>query len=301
VYRFSQYIDGPLPTPDLIYAMLTHPGRVRQGNEDACAVSLEANAFVVCDGMGGAAAGEVASHLAAEKFLAHLTPNGAESPRPATPQARLNAAIQAANHSIFQKARNSPELSGMGTTLVALLYVPAPTPPADADPTEALTPTEAPDPTERPTLWLAHVGDSRCYLYRQRTLTQLTADHSLVEEQLRAGQITAAEAARSPMRNFITRAVGSQSSTDADIQCLRPEPGDLYLLASDGLNRELSDADIATVLADVPSPPTEPYLAAACQTLINAANQHGGRDNITVLLVGFPKGIERRKRRHTLT
>jgi PPM family protein phosphatase len=299
-----------LPTPDLIYAMLTHPGRVRQGNEDAVAVSLEANAFVVCDGMGGAAAGEVASHLAAEKFLAHLTPNGAESPRPATPQARLNAAIQAANHSIFQKARNSPELSGMGTTLVALLYVPSAAPPESAAiaspaPAEApaspdtATPTEALAPAERPTLWLAHVGDSRCYLYRQRILTQLTADHSLVEEQLRAGQITAAEAARSPMRNFITRAVGSQSSTDADIQSLTIYPGDLYLLASDGLNRELSDSDIATVLADVPSPPTQPYLAAACQTLITAANLHGGRDNITVLLVAFPKGIERRRPRHT--
>jgi serine/threonine protein phosphatase PrpC len=288
-----------LSNPDLIYAMLTHSGRVRQGNEDAVAVSLEANAFVVCDGMGGAAAGEVASHLAAEKFLAHLTPNGAESPHPATPQARLNAAIQAANHTIFQKARNSPELSGMGTTLVALLYVPTPTPPAVTAPTEPHPPAEALAPAERPALWLAHVGDSRCYLYRQRILTQLTADHSLVEEQLRAGQITAAEAARSPMRNFITRAVGSQSTTDADIQSLTIHPGDIYLLASDGLNRELSDSDIATVLADVPSPPTQPYLAAACQTLINAANLHGGRDNITVLLVAFPNGIERRRPRHT--
>ncbi len=339
--------------------MLSHPGRVRQGNEDACAASLEANAFVVCDGMGGAAAGEVASHLAAEKFLACLTPNGAEPSRPATPQVRLNAAIQAANHSIFQKAKNSPELSGMGTTLVALLYVPPSTPTGAAapnstpapnsaaasnqahtgaeapDPTQAhaptqphasiephaptephaatappatiepylpidpYTPTQALTPTERPTLWLAHVGDSRCYLYRQRILTQLTADHSLVEEQLRAGQITAAEAARSPMRNFITRAVGSQSTTDADIQSLTIYPGDIYLLASDGLNRELSDSDIATVLADIPSPPTQPYLAAACQTLVNAANLHGGRDNITVLLVAFPKGIERRRPRHT--
>jgi serine/threonine protein phosphatase PrpC len=270
-----------LPTPDLIYAMLTHPGRVRQGNEDACAASLEANAFVVCDGMGGAAAGEVASHLAAERFLGHLTEASATSPR-----SRLNSAIQAANQAIFQKGRNDPEFSGMGTTLVALLYAPPPAQPDGAA-------------TRQPNLWLAHVGDSRCYLYRNRDLTQLTDDHSLVEEQVRAGQITAAEAARSPMRNYITRAVGSQSTTEADIEGLITSPGDLYLLASDGLTRELTDTDIATVLADVPSPPTEPYLAAACQTLINAANLHGGRDNITVLLVGFPNGIERRKYRHT--
>ena len=281
-----------LPTGYPIFAMLSHPGRVRKGNEDACAASPEAGIFVVCDGMGGAAAGEVASHLAAETLLTHLLESAPEPDaggRAATPQVRLNAAIQAANHAIFQKARNSPEFSGMGTTLVAILYIEPPTS-ADTVDTDILPPAVPP-------LWLAHVGDSRCYLYRDRELSQLTADHSLVEEQLRAGQITAAEAARSPMRNFITRAVGSQSSVDADIQGLRSQPGDIYLLASDGLNRELSDADIATVLADIPSPPTEPYLNAACQSLITAANQHGGRDNITVLLVAFPHGIERRRLR----
>jgi serine/threonine protein phosphatase PrpC len=97
------------------------------------------------------------------------------------------------------------------------------------------------------------------------------------------------------MRNLITRAVGSQSTAEADIQGLSPLPGDLYLLASDGLTRELSDLDIATVLADIPSPATEPYLLNACNALINAANQHGGHDNITVLLLSFPHGVERRK------
>ena len=224
--------------------------------------------------MGGAAAGEVASRLAAETFLTHL------EPADASPPARLTAAVEAANHAVFDKARNQPEFSGMGTTLVALLHAPD---------------TAKPNPD----LWLAHVGDSRCYLYRGRGLVQLTDDHSLVEEQLRAGQITAYEAARSPMRNYITRAVGSQSTVDIDIQPLRTQPGDLYLLASDGLNRELTDSDIATVLADIPSPPTTPYLDAACKALITAANHHGGRDNVTVLLVAFPQGIERRKPRRT--
>jgi PPM family protein phosphatase len=258
--------------------MLSDTGLLRKGNEDTCAASLDLGAFVVCDGMGGAAAGEVASHLAAETFLKCL------EPADASPSTRLTNAVEAANNAVFEKARQQPELAGMGTTLVALLHV-------------ALD-TAKPDP-EAHSLWLAHVGDSRCYLYRSRELSQLTDDHSLVEEQVRAGQLTPYEAARSPMRNYITRAVGSQSTVEIDLQPLTPQPGDLYLLASDGLNREITDADIATVLADIPSPPTTPYLAAAAKALITAANHHGGRDNITVLLIAFPQGVERRKPRRT--
>ena len=272
--------------------MLSHPGRVRKGNEDACAASPEAGIFVVCDGMGGAAAGEVASHLAAETLLTHLL-GPLRSPTPAAaPPLRRSASTPPSRPPTTPSSRrratppSSPAWAPRSSPFSTSSRRPRPIP---------STPTSCPRQFHR--LWLAHVGDSRCYLYRDRELSQLTADHSLVEEQLRAGQITAAEAARSPMRNFITRAVGSQSSVDADIQGLRPHPGDIYLLASDGLNRELSDADIATVLADIPSPPTEPYLNAACQSLITAANQHGGRDNITVLLVAFPHGIERRKLR----
>jgi serine/threonine protein phosphatase PrpC len=274
--------------------MLSHPGRVRQGNEDACAASLSAGIFVVCDGMGGAAGGEVASHLATETLVSYLLPPDPQAAKPAkqsTPQSRLTAAIQAANHLVYQKSRHTPELSGMGTTLVALLHAPPEKPVEEANATSGSIMIRP----AAPSLWLAHVGDSRCYLYRNRELSQLTDDHSLVEEQVRAGQITADEAARSPMRNFITRAVGSAPTVDIDIQSIRPQPGDLYLLASDGLNRELSDSDIAMLLADIPSPATQPYLAATCKTLVAAANQNGGRDNVTVLLLAFPHGIERRK------
>ena len=115
---------------------------------------------------------------------------------------------------------------------------------------------------------------------------QLTADHSLVEEQVRAGQITPRQAAVSPMRNLITRAVGSHPTVDPEIQGYNPLPGDLYLLASDGLNRELSDDEIEEILSSVPECATQSNLDAACKALIDAANARGGGDNVTVVLVG---------------
>jgi protein phosphatase len=263
----------------LIYAMLTHRGRVRHGNEDTCAAAPEAGAFVVCDGMGGAAAGDIASTLAADTFLAHLTP----PPQGTEPQARLNAAIQAANQAVYQQSRQSAKLAGMGTTLVALLHAPI----LNGKSVKRRTATDHTNSraTDPPTLWLGHVGDSRCYRRRRGKLEQLTHDHSLVEEQLRAGQITAAQAAHSPMRNLITRAIGSQATVEADIQSHRPQPNDLYLLASDGLTHEVDDEEISTILSSIPKPPTAQSLTAACEALITAANRNGGRDNITVLLV----------------
>jgi len=258
----------------LIYAMLSHRGKVRRANEDACAASPEFGAFVVCDGMGGAAGGEIASHLAADTFLAHVVPPASGSIQ-SRPQTRLNAAVQAANQAVYQQARQSPQLTGMGTTLVALLHAPT---------GDSHTNSRASDPV---TLWLVHVGDSRCYRRRRGYLEQLTHDHSLVEEQLRAGQITAEQAAQSPMRNLITRAVGSLATVEADIQGYHPQSGDLYLLTSDGLTRELSDEDIAAILADVPATATQSSLGATCKALVNAANASGGNDNITVLLIAL--------------
>jgi PPM family protein phosphatase len=239
---------------------------------------------VVCDGMGGAAGGEIASHLAAETFLSHLAPTAnVPTQRVST---RINAAVQAANRAVYQQARHSPQLMGMGTTLVGLLHAPIASGQAvnGRRSAEDHTNSRASDP---PTLWLVHVGDSRCYLRRRGRLMQLTADHSLVEEQVRAGQITPRQAAESPMRNLITRAVGSQATVEPEIQGYNPLPGDLYLLTSDGLNRELSDEAIAEALNRVPECATQASLNAACKALIDATNAKGGGDNVTVMLIAL--------------
>jgi len=275
VYRFGErFFPESMSSKPFSFAMLSHIGRVRKGNEDSCAANPETGAFVVCDGMGGAAAGEIASKIAAETFLRSLVPflDEDDSPRIATPDVRLDTAIHAANSAVFAQALRNPHLHGMGTTLVALLLRPA-----HAGAATALT--------------LAHVGDSRCYLFREGVLTLLTQDHSLVEEQVRLGELTQLEAASHPMRNIITRAVGSQPDVEPEIRNLDPLPGDLYLLASDGLTRELTDAEIAQTilrfhnLEAARKRAHAPELSSLCQTLIDQANDAGGGDNITVLLL----------------
>ena len=284
MYRFLRIKFSFVAANKIIFAMLSDRGRVRRNNQDACAASPVSGIFVVCDGMGGAAGGEVASHLAAETFLAQLAPNGTP---PARIQTRINAAVQAANTAVYQQARQTPQLSGMGTTLVGLLHAPIPTRVEDASPKPTARNHANARSTDPPTLWLVHVGDSRCYLLRRGNFKQLTCDHSLVEEQLRAGQITAAQAAESPMRNLITRAVGSQATVDPEIHGYRPQAGDMYLLASDGLTRELTDPEITEILCKVASPVSQASLHSACKKLVDAANARGGADNITVLLVAL--------------
>jgi PPM family protein phosphatase len=269
---------APAPPLTRTFAMLSHRGRVRHVNQDACAANPAIGAFIVCDGMGGAAAGEVASHLASEAFLHSLNLHPTHPPRRASsrsapaieavpaqfppdhPHTRLHEAARAANHAVFRHSRKSRSLHGMGTTLVAALWD---------------------DAAYAPTLWITHIGDSRCYRFRRGALQLLTEDHSLVEEQIRAGLLDRVQAAASPIRNIITRAIGSQPIVEPDIAAHETQSGDIYLLASDGLTRELDDDDIARILANTSSSALEP----ACQALIDAANTRGGRDNITVLLI----------------
>ncbi len=235
-------------------AAATDCGRKRPSNEDAFGFSVEHGVYVVCDGMGGAAAGEVASSLAVDEMMRLLT-NGAswaEAGRSLIEQAEQ--ALGSANAAIFARAKQNHHLTGMGTTLVSLV-------------------------AENRRVWMMNVGDSRGYRMRKGRLEQITLDHSLVEEQLRMGRMDRREAQRSPFKNVITRALGTQSVVTPDIFELETEPGDLFLLCSDGLTRELSDAAIESVLM------LERPLKELCGRLVAAANEAGGHDNITCLLV----------------
>lgn len=229
---------------------LTDRGRKRPSNEDAFGLSIEHGVYVVCDGMGGAAAGEVASSLAVAEMMEWLTQRPRTNPLPV----EAAEAVAAANEAIYSRSQRNQKLNGMGTTLVALLV-------------------------EDRRAWIVNVGDSRGYRLRDSRLEQITLDHSLVEEQIRAGQMSREEANRSPLKNVITRALGTQSVVTPDIFEFETEPGDLFLLCSDGLVRELDDSVVESVLR------MGGTLEEMCSRLVEAANEAGGHDNITCMLV----------------
>jgi PPM family protein phosphatase len=233
-------------------AAVTDRGRKRPSNEDAFGFSVEAGVYVVCDGMGGAAAGEIASSLAVDEVLRLLKSRKQES-EPQLPAA-AESAVTAANEAIFSRAQRNHRLNGMGTTLVAMA-------------------------TQEQHVWILNIGDSRCYLMRRGKLEQLTQDHSLVEEQVRLGRMTPREALQSPLKNVITRALGTQSQVTPDTFEFEAEPGDIFLLCSDGLTRELPDNVIQNLLgSDLP-------LESLAASLVEAAKKAGGHDNITCMLV----------------
>lgn len=233
-------------------AAVTDRGRKRPSNEDAFGYSVEDGVYLVCDGMGGAAAGEVASSLAVDEILKHLDrTNGLGK---LTPPRAAEQAISAANDAIYDRAQRNRKLSGMGTTLVALV-------------------------ARGRNAWMLNIGDSRGYRLRKGSLEQITLDHSLVEEQVRLGRMSHAEALRSPLRNVITRALGTQNRVTPDIFEMEMEEGDTILLCSDGLTRELSDREIEAILQSAMS------LEDACSRLVEDAKKAGGHDNITCLIV----------------
>ena len=241
-----------MSTSEVRYAVaaVSDCGRQRPSNEDAFGISAEHGVYMLCDGMGGAAAGEVASALAADVVVRLLSGRADAAPL----EDVVEEAVRAANQTIHSRAQRDPQLRGMGTTLVGLV-------------------------TEGPRVLVFNVGDSRCYRMRNSTLIQISQDHSLVEEQVRMGRITHAEALRSPLRNVITRALGTESSVEPDLFELEAEVGDLFLLCSDGLTGELPDPLIESMLA------ADLSLNELCTRLVTAANRAGGRDNITCLLV----------------
>lgn len=238
-------------------AAVSDVGRKRLSNEDAFGFSAEDGVYVVCDGMGGAAAGEIASSLAVDEMLRLLSNRVGNEAVPL--EILVQDAISVANKAIYSRSQRNFRLSGMGTTLVGLAV-------------------------EGRRVLVFNVGDSRCYRLHnlngdQGRLEQISLDHSLVEEQVRLGRMTHDEALRSPMRNVITRALGTQSSVTPDLFDLQSEPGDLFLLCSDGLTNELTDPLIESMLeVDLP-------LDELCARLVDGAKTAGGHDNITCLLV----------------
>jgi len=246
----------------LEFFSVTDTGRARRNNEDSVAVDEAGRIAVLADGMGGYNAGEVASGMASERVKDELglrlkalgpTPNESEM------KSALLDAVDSANREVDDAAMSHPEYAGMGTTLVVAVYR-----------------------GER--LWLGHIGDSRGYRFRNGHLEQLTRDHSLLQEQIDAGLITAEQAAYSMHKNLVTRAVGVDELVDLEIHDYPVEPGDLLLMCSDGLSDMLSDEQIEQLLR------TNDSLPAAGAMLVQAANAAGGRDNIAVVLARAKPG-----------
>ena len=238
-------------------------GRVRENNEDSLRLDPELNLFVVCDGMGGQASGEVASRLAAETIVAHC--RDAET-NPALPLVgeridgasksanRLASAIRLANRAVHQAAQENEEQTGMGATVVAVQFT-----------------------DER--MIVAHVGDSRAYRMRNGELELLTQDHSFIAEQVRHGLMTAEEASQSKLQNVLLRALGIEPDVEVEICEELLMEGDTVLLCSDGLTHELSDEQIAAALCDADE------AQEAASRLVELAKQAGGGDNITVIVL----------------
>jgi PPM family protein phosphatase len=234
-------------------APLTDVGCKRTNNEDSFGLDLDAGIFAVCDGMGGMAAGELASGTAVKELVEEFCREDAA----ALPlEQRLRRAILHANQQVFGLAQSSEELRGMGTTLVAACV-------------------------EGRRILIGNVGDSRAYFLRGGVCAQITNDHSFVAEQVRSGTMNLEEAGASPFQSLITRAIGIAESVEPDIFTGSLEPGDILLLTSDGLTRYADAKAIATVIL------TSANLKGASQALIDLAKEHGAVDNVTCVLVQF--------------
>ena len=236
----------------LIPYALTDVGRKRQHNEDSYLIAQTQNLFAVADGMGGHRAGEKASRMAIERLRESLTAPRRSAPRDEV-LGKLQKAMSITGAAIFDAAQSDPDLAGMGTTLTAVLF-------------------------HGTRAYVAHVGDSRAYLYRDGKVQQITVDHSWVAEQVKAGLLTEQEARESRFRHIITRSVGFERDVQVDGTICPIQAGDCFLLCSDGLSNYMEDTDFAEVLSqqlysDVP------------RVLVDLANQRGGDDNITVVLI----------------
>jgi serine/threonine protein phosphatase PrpC len=248
---------------EMEYGIRSDTGRVRENNEDSFRAAPELNLFILSDGMGGQASGEVASRLTADTILAHCREGELNPALPLLGEPisgasdysnRLASAIRLANQAVHDAAQQNSAQSGMGATVVAVWLL-----------------------DDRMTL--AHVGDSRAYRLRDGDFEQLTDDHSFIAEQVRQGMMTEDEAGKSNLQNVLLRALGSEPEVEPDVDEHLLMEGDIILLCSDGLTRELSDAQIAGILKE------NEDAQEAADRLINAANRAGGGDNITVIVL----------------
>ncbi|MBE9209475.1 serine/threonine-protein phosphatase [Nostoc sp. LEGE 06077] len=236
----------------LKFTGFSDPGLIRSSNQDAYYVDPEGRFFIVADGMGGHAGGEEASHIATREIQAHLVANwnsGESDPE------LLEKALWQANEAILLDQQNHPERADMGTTVVVVLFRQAESP------------------------WCAHIGDSRLYRLRDAQLTQITEDHTWVARAIKIGDITSDEARIHPFRHVLSRCLGREDLHQFDVQPLDVTAGDRLLLCSDGLTEELVDEKIADCLQNIP------LLEKASVSLIEAAKEQGGHDNITVVIV----------------
>jgi len=244
----------------------TDTGRARDNNEDSIAIDERTQLVVLADGMGGYNAGEVASGMATSfiktELSRWLTEVGSVA-RSREVRRAMEICVDSANLAIYNSANANPHYSGMGTTLVVGVF-------------------------REDGLVLGHIGDSRCYRLRAGTLEQITRDHSLLQEQMDAGLITPEQAQHSTIKNLVTRALGVESGVLMEVNEHAVEIGDVYLLCSDGLSDMVSDTTIAKIMQG------EGSLERQAQALVDAANDHGGRDNISVLLAEVTEASEKR-------
>jgi protein phosphatase len=258
----------------LLTASLTDPGRVRDHNEDCIESRPEIGLYVLADGMGGYNAGEVASGMATslisdglqETWIGRDVARLGRDEAKALSERLIREQIARANSAIFTTSQNNPECAGMGTTLVVCLFF-----------DNFLT--------------VAHIGDSRLYRLRAEAMEQVTRDHSLLQEQLDSGLITPEEAKLSQNKNLVTRALGIDPTVEPEVHVYETEPEDIYVLCSDGLSDMVEDEEIRLTLITLK---TNPNLTV--QQLVQAANDNGGRDNISAMLIrisepfGVPRG-----------
>ncbi|HVY05852.1 MAG TPA: Stp1/IreP family PP2C-type Ser/Thr phosphatase [Burkholderiales bacterium] len=256
-------------TASLEMVKATHTGMVRSHNEDSIATDAEIGLAVLADGMGGYNAGEVASGIATalissetREALIRQSPHEVDRNTGSPVAAKLLRDIIAkANTSIFQSANSQPQYAGMGTTLVVALFC-----------NDQLT--------------MAHIGDSRCYRQRAGKLEQVTRDHSLLQEQIDSGLLTKEAARRSQNKNLVTRALGIEPEVEAEIHTYPALEGDIYLMCSDGLNDMVEDEDIEMTLEALGA-----NLQLAAEQLVQMANDNGGRDNVSVVLIKVKKNF----------